>query len=254
MYINTHSHIYDKAFDDDREVVLQRAVDAGITMLIVPNNDLGSIKPLHEFYEKHQDYCKVMMGLHPEEIKDDYKKSLSVIEKELEQDIWTGVGEIGLDYYWDRTYEKQQVDAFVQQLRWAKQLGLPVSIHNRDSFDTLIKVLEHEQDGNLRGVLHCFSGNIEQAYIAMKLGMYLGFGGVVTYKNSKLRDVIEQIPTDRILLETDDPYLPPVPYRGQRNEPAYMIKVAEKIAEFKGIDIKKIEEITTKNANNLFKL
>lgn len=254
MYIDTHSHIYDEAFDTDRELVFQRALDAGVEMVLLPNTDESTIKPMMQFYESHLDNCRVMMGLHPEGVKEDYKRHLAVIEKEMEKDCWVGIGEIGLDLYWDKTYEKQQVEVLREQLAWAKSLHLPVALHTREAFDLMFKVLEHEQDGSLSGVFHCFNGSEEQAKIAIDLGFHLGLGGVITYKNCDVKNYLENIPLDKIVLETDDPYLPPVPYRGKRNEPSYMIEVAKKIAEAKHIDINEVAEATTNNARNLFRL
>ena len=254
MYIDTHSHIYDEAFDADRELVFQRALDAGVEMVLLPNTDESTIKPMIDFYESHPDNCRMMMGLHPEGVKEDYKRHLSVIEKEMERQCWVGVGEIGLDLYWDKTFEKQQVEVLREQLSWAKQLRLPVSLHTREAFDLMFKVLEQEQDGSLRGVFHCFNGTKEQADIAMSLGFHLGLGGVITYKNCDVKSFLNEIPLDKILLETDDPYLPPVPYRGKRNEIAYMTEVAKKIAEVKQIDINEVATATTNNARQLFNL
>ncbi|MBR5603581.1 MAG: TatD family hydrolase [Bacteroidales bacterium] len=254
MYIDTHSHIYDEAFDTDRELVFQRALDAGVEMVLLPNTDESTIKPMIDFYESHPDNCRMMMGLHPEGVKEDYKRHLSVIEKEMERQCWVGVGEIGLDLYWDKTFEKQQVEVLREQLSWAKQLRLPVSLHTREAFGLMFKVLEQEQDGGLRGVFHCFNGTKEQADIAMSLGFHLGLGGVITYKNCDVKSFLNEIPLDKILLETDDPYLPPVPYRGKRNEIAYMTEVAKKIAEVKQIDINEVATATTNNARQLFNL
>ncbi len=254
MYIDTHSHIYDEAFDTDRELVFQRALEVGVDMVLLPNTDESTIKPMMDFYENHLDNCRVMMGLHPEGVKEDYKRHLSVIEKEMERQCWVGVGEIGLDLYWDKTFEKQQVEVLREQLSWAKHLHLPVSLHTREAFDLMFKVLEHEQDGNLKGVFHCFNGTKEQADIAISLGFHLGLGGVITYKNCDVKSFLNEIPLNKILLETDDPYLPPVPYRGKRNEIAYMTEVAKKIAEVKQIDIKEVAETTSYNARQLFNL
>ena len=254
MYIDTHSHIYDEAFDTDRELVFQRALEVGVDMVLLPNTDESTVKPMMDFYENHLDNCRVMMGLHPEGVKEDYKRHLSVIEKEMERQCWIGVGEIGLDLYWDKTFEKQQVEVLREQLSWAKHIHLPVSLHTREAFDLMFKVLEHEQDGNLKGVFHCFNGTKEQADIAISLGFHLGLGGVITYKNCDVKSFLNEIPLNKILLETDDPYLPPVPYRGKRNEPSYMVEVAKKIAEVQNIDINKVAEATSYNARQLFNL
>ena len=253
MIINTHSHIYDEAFDDDREEVFQRALEAGVEMLLLPNCDEKSIKPMMEFYEKHPDNVRVMMGLHPEETRNDYKDKLKIIEQFVNDDI-IGIGEIGLDFYWDDTYKKEQIEVLTEQLHWAKELALPVSIHTRNAFHEMFKVLDHEQDGRLAGVMHCFNGTEDEARAALSYGMHLGLGGVITYKNCGVKEFLAGIPLDRIVLETDDPYLPPVPYRGQRNEPAYIVKTAEKVAEIYGVTTEEICKITTENAIKLFKL
>lgn len=254
MYIDTHSHIYDEAFDTDRETVFERALGVGVETILLPNTDETTIKPMMDFYESHIENCKVMMGLHPEGVREDYKRHLAVIEKEMEKNCWVGVGEIGLDLYWDKTFEKQQIEVLKEQLVWAKQLHLPVSLHTREAFDLMFKVLEQEQDGSLKGVFHCFNGTKEQADIAISLGFHLGLGGVITYKNCNVKSFLDSIPLDKIVLETDDPYLPPVPYRGKRNEPAYMIEVAKKISEIKQTDIMEVAETTSNNAKKLFNL
>ena len=280
MIINTHSHIYDEAFDADKEEVFQRAMEAGVEMLLLPNTDETTIKPMMEFYEKHSDNVRVMMGLHPEEVKEDYKTKLSLIENEVprltarndngvsvgtlptsfrpERSVveksFVGIGEIGLDFYWDDTFKKEQIEVLSEQLHWAKDLGLPVSIHTRNAFHEMFKVLDHEQDGRLAGVMHCFNGTFDEAKTALSYGFHLGLGGVITYKNCAVKDFLAEIPMEKIVLETDDPYLPPVPYRGQRNEPAYIVKTAEKVAEIYNTTVDKVIETTTNNAKNLFKI
>ncbi len=253
MIINTHSHIYDEAFDADREEVFQRAMEAGVTMLLLPNCDEKTIKPMMEFYEKHSENVRVMMGLHPEETRNDYKDKLKIIEQFVNDDI-IGIGEIGLDFYWDDTFKKEQIEVLSEQLHWAKEVRLPVSIHTRNAFHEMFKMLDHEQDGRLAGVMHCFNGTYDEAKTALSYGFHLGLGGVITYKNCGVKEFLAEIPMDRIVLETDDPYLPPVPYRGQRNEPAYIVKTAEKVAEIYGVTTEEICKITTENAIKLFKL
>ena len=253
MIINTHSHIYDGAFDFDREEAFRRAIDAGVTMLLLPNTDETTIEPMIRFYEQHPDNVRVMMGLHPEETRNDYKDKLKIIEQFVNDDI-IGIGEIGLDFYWDDTFKKEQLEVLTEQLHWAKDLGLPVSIHTRNAFHEMFKVLDHEQDGRLAGVMHCFNGTFDEAKTALSYGFHLGLGGVITYKNCAVKDFLTEIPMDKIVLETDDPYLPPVPYRGQRNEPAYIVKTAEKVAEIYNTTIDKVIETTTNNAKNLFKI
>lgn len=253
MIINTHSHIYDEAFDLDREAAFNRALEAGVELLLLPNTDAKSIEPMMQFYKKHPDNVRVMMGLHPEETRNDYKDKLKIIEQFVNNDI-IGIGEIGLDFYWDDTFKKEQIEVLSEQLHWAKDLGLPVSLHTRNAFHEMFKVLDHEQDGRLAGVMHCFNGTYDEARTAVSYGFHLGLGGVITYKNCGVKDFLADIPMDRIVLETDDPYLPPVPYRGQRNEPAYIVKTAEKVAEIYGVTTEEICKITTENAIKLFKL
>ncbi len=250
--IDTHTHVYDPDFDLDREETMQRALEAGVGMMLLPNVDASTIKPMLETYERFPDCTRVMMGLQPEEVKDDYQQVLAQMEMELERNIYIGVGEIGLDLYWDTTFEKEQIDAFETQLLWAKQLKLPLSIHCRNAFSLMARILEKHQDGNLRGVMHCFTGTKEEAQTYLDLGFHLGLGGVTTYKSCGVRNFLPEIPLDRIVLETDAPYLSPVPHRGQRNEPAFLAATAKKIAEFFEKPFEEIAEITTRNAKILF--
>lgn len=252
--IDTHTHVYDPAFDLDREEAVQRALDAGVGMLLLPNVDASTIRPMLETHERFPDCTRVMMGLQPEEVKEDYKETLALMEKELESGIYIGVGEIGLDFYWDASFEKQQLDAFETQLDWAKQLQLPLSIHCRNAFGFMARILEKKQDGGLRGVMHCFTGTEEEAKVYLDLGFHLGLGGVTTYKSCGLKDFLHNIPLDHIVLETDAPYLSPVPHRGQRNEPAFMADTAKKIAEIYRMTPEELAKTTTTNAKTLFKI
>lgn len=252
--IDTHTHIYDADFDLDRAEVVTRALDAGVSMMLLPNVDASTIQPMLETHERYPDCTRVMMGLQPEEVKGDYKQVLALMEKRLENNIYIGVGEIGLDLYWDTTFEKEQLDAFETQLGWAKQLHLPLSIHCRNAFGFMARILEKQQDGGLQGVMHCFTGTEDEAMVYLGLGFHLGLGGVTTYKNCSVKDYLYNIPLDRIVLETDAPYLSPVPHRGQRNEPAFMVDTASKIAEIYQKPLEEIAEITTNNAKTLFKI
>ena len=255
MYlIDTHTHIYDHQFSLDRNETVKRALDAGVKMMLLPNVDASTIAPMLELHEQHPDCTRVMMGLQPEEVKEDYKQVLSLMEKELERPIYKGVGEVGLDFYWDTTYEKQQLDAFETQLEWAKQLHLPLSIHCRNAFDKMVKILEHQQDGGLRGIMHCFTGMEEEARVYLELGFHLGLGGVTTYKNCGVKDYLPNLPLDRIVLETDAPYLAPVPCRGKRNEPAFLVHTAQKIAEILQMPLEDFGNATTANVEALFKI
>ena len=254
QFVDTHTHIYDHQFSLDRNEAMQRALDAGVKMMLLPNVDASTIAPMLELYEHYPDCTRVMMGLQPEEVKEDYKKVLSLMEKELERGVYSGVGEVGLDFYWDATFERQQLDAFETQLDWAKQLGLPLSIHCRNAFDKMVKMLEKKQDGDLSGIMHCFTGTEEEAQVYLSLGFHLGLGGVVTYKNCGVKDFLPKLPLDRIVLETDAPYLAPVPCRGKRNEPAFLIHTAQRIAEILQISTEELALATTANAKTLFKL
>ena len=252
--IDTHCHVYDHQFSLDRNEAMQRALDAGVSMMLLPNVDASTIAPMHELHEQFPDCTRVMMGLQPEEVKDDYKQVLATMEKKLERYIYIGVGEVGLDFYWDATFEKQQLDAFETQLDWAKQLHLPLSIHCRNAFDKMVKILERKQDGGLSGIMHCFTGTEDEAHVYLGLGFHLGLGGVTTYKNCGVKDFLHNIPLDRIVLETDAPYLAPVPHRGKRNEPAFMVATAQKIAEILDVTTEEIATITTNNATKLFQI
>ena len=250
--IDTHTHIYDSDFDTDRTEVVHRALDAGVGMMFLPNVDASTIAPMLKTHERFPECTRVMMGLQPEEVKGDYKQVLARMEKELDCDIYIGVGEIGLDFYWDATFEKEQLDAFETQLEWAKQLRLPLSVHCRNAFGFMARILEKKQDGGLRGVMHCFTGTEEEAKVYLDLGFHLGLGGVTTYKNCAVKDYLCNIPLDRIVLETDAPYLSPVPHRGQRNEPAFLTATAQRIADIYQKSLEEIAEITTNNAKTIF--
>ena len=260
ILIDTHTHIYDHQFSLDRNETVQRALEAGVKMMLLPNVDASTIAPMLELHEKFPDCTRVMMGLQPEEVKEDYKAVLSQMEKEL-GDVspvsrvhYVGVGEVGLDFYWDSTFEKQQLDAFEIQLDWAKQLGLPLSIHCRNAFEKMVKIIEKKQDGGLRGVMHCFTGTEEEAKAYLSLGFHLGLGGVTTYKNCSVKDFLPMLPLDRIVLETDAPYLAPVPSRGKRNEPAFLVHTAQRIADILQIPVEELADATTKNVQLLFGL
>ena len=253
MYlVDTHTHIYDSDFDPDRAETVQRALEQGVGMMLLPNVDASTIQPMLKTHEQFPEHTRMMMGLQPEEVKGDYKQVLALMERELGRGIYIGVGEIGLDFYWDATFEKEQLDAFETQLDWAKQLHLPMSIHCRNAFNFMVRILEKRQDGGLKGVMHCFTGTEEEAKIYLDLGFHLGLGGVTTYKNCSVKDYLCNIPLERIVLETDAPYLSPVPHRGQRNEPAFLVNTAQKLAEIYQLSLEKIADITTNNTNSLF--
>ena len=253
MYlIDTHCHIYDHQFSLDRNEAMQRALEVGVGMMLLPNVDASTIAPMLELHEQYPDCTRVMMGLQPEEVKEDYKEVLGLMEKELEKGVYVGVGEVGLDFYWDTTFEKEQLDAFETQLDWAKQLQLPLSIHCRNAFDKMVKILERKQDGGLSGIMHCFTGTEEEAKVYLELGFHLGLGGVTTYKNCGVKDYLPNLPLDRIVLETDAPYLAPVPCRGKRNEPAFLVHTAQRIADILQMSVEDLATSTTMNAKALF--
>ena len=252
MFTDTHSHLYSKEFDKDIEKVIINAKSNNISSIYLPNIDIDTIDKMNGLVAIDPEYFKPMMGLHPGSIDNNYKKNLEIIRKELETGNYVGVGEVGIDLYWDKTFKNEQIDAFETQVKWAKELNLPVIIHARDSMDLTIDIIEKHQDGTLKGIFHCFTGDVNQAFRIMKLGLYMGIGGILTYKNSGLKEIVAQIPIEYLVLETDSPYLPPVPFRGKRNESAYLIHIATELAEVKDISIKDVAEITTNNSLKIF--
>lgn len=255
--IDTHSHIYSHEFDLDRDELITRAKNIGISEILLPNVDLESINPLLNTVEKYPDFCYPMMGIHPTSISNDWIKDLDIIEKHLKYDKtkYIAVGEIGIDLYWDKTYQLEQIKAFETQLQWATELNLPASVHSRESYNEVIESINKFSNQNLRGVIHSFTGSQEDLNKIKKLeSFYIGINGVVTYKNSNLREILKTFPIERIILETDAPYLPPVPYRGKRNEPAYLEFIIKELTEIYKLTPEKIAETTTKNARNLFNL
>ncbi len=251
--IDTHSHIYLKDFKDDFDGMLNRAKAVGITEIYLPNIDKDSIADLNRTALENP-MCKPMMGLHPGSVKADYKEQLATVITELQnpERKFFAVGEIGIDLYWDKTFVEEQKMVFATQIELAKEMGLPIVIHCRDAFDEVFEVLEAHKSETLFGIFHCFTGNVEQANRAINLNMKLGIGGVVTFKNAGLDKVIEQIDLEHLVLETDAPYLAPMPFRGKKNEPSYVKYVAEKIAEIKGVSLLQVDEITTTNAKSVF--
>ena len=211
MFTDTHSHLYSKEFDKDIDQVIINAKSNNISTIYLPNIDIDTIDKMNGLVAKDPEYFKPMMGLHPGSIDNNYKKNLEIIRKELETGNYVGVGEVGIDLYWDKTFKNEQIDAFETQVKWAKELNLPVIIHARDAMDLTIDIIEKHQDGTLKGIFHCFTGDVNQAFRIMKLGFYMGIGGILTYKNSGLKEIVAQIPIEYLVLETDSPYLPPVP-------------------------------------------
>ena len=251
--IDTHCHLYVPAFAEDIDAVIERAQLAGISRFYLPAIDQESEHALLELEKRYPDICIAMQGLHPCSVKADVHEALKHVEKSLASRRFAAIGETGLDFYWDRSFEREQYQAFNQQIEWALHYDLPVVIHSRDSIAQTIGVVREHQRGKLRGIFHCFNEDEQSASEIVSLGFYLGIGGTLTYKNSKLPAVIQNIGLENIVLETDSPYLPPVPYRGKRNESSYLRQVAEKLAEIKRIPVEELAAITTMNANNLFR-
>lgn len=250
--VDTHSHIYLAEFDNDRVLILERAEKEGIRKILMPAIDSGTHIQMLTTEQENQLSCFSMMGVHPCSIKESYKDELKIAGDYFEKRKFKAVGETGLDFYWDKTFTEQQYAAFHQQIEWALHFDIPVVIHSRNSIEECINVVSKHQKGKLRGVFHCFSGNEVQAQKIIELGFYLGIGGVVTFKNSGLDKVIEIISLENVLLETDAPYLAPVPYRGKRNEPSYLKYILEKLADIKKLNLAEIAKKTTSNAEKLF--
>ncbi len=252
--IDTHAHIYAAEFDHDRDEVVQRAKAQGIEAILLPNIDLASIEPMLKTEAAYPELCRSMMGLHPCYVDGNVKQTLTVIESWLDKHPFIAIGEIGIDLYWDKTFQAEQEMAFVTQLNWAKERDLPVVIHTRDSITQTLQLLKKEQNGSLSGVFHCFGGTLEEAKAINELGFHLGIGGVSTFKNGGMDKVLPHLDMNFVLLETDCPYLAPVPHRGKRNEPAYTTLVAKRIAELTELSLVEVNNITNTNANSLFKL
>ena len=254
MFIATHTHLYSTKFSEDREAMLQRALDAGVTKLFLPNVDHESIAGMHALVAAHPDNCFAMMGLHPCHVGEQNDAAMAEVEQLLRTGAYCAVGEIGIDLYWDKTWLGQQQEVFRQHIRWAKELALPIAIHCRESFEEVIEIVEAENDDRLRGVFHCFTGTADHARRVIALGdFYLGIGGVVTYPKGGLFETMREVGPDHCVLETDAPYLAPVPFRGKRNESSYIPHIAAKLAEVTGRSVDEIARITTANAEQLFK-
>ena len=253
MFIDTHTHLFVEQFNEDREEVVQRATDAGVEVMLLPNIDLESIPQMNELAAKYPNNCFPMMGLHPGSVDQNWKQTLQTIEKELFENKYIAVGEIGIDLYWSREFEEAQKEVFRQQVLWAKELGKPIVIHAREAFDEIFEIIDELNDESLTGIFHCFTGTLEQANHVIDYGGFkMGLGGVLTYKKSGLDKVIENVDLKHLVLETDSPYLPPMPYRGKRNESSYLLHIAEKLADVQSITLKQVAEVTTQNAKEIF--
>jgi TatD DNase family protein len=253
MLVDTHAHLYSHKFDHDRPEMIRRAIAAGVTRLYLPNIDSESIEAMLALEAAFPDHCFAMMGLHPCSVQPDtWERELALVESWLGKRRWAGVGETGIDLYWDKSTLEIQKIAFARQIEWAKDLDLPVIVHSRESNHACIELVRQGQDGRLRGIFHCFSGTSEDAKAIIDLGFLLGIGGTLTYPKSELPAVLKDIPLEHIVLETDAPYLPPVPHRGKRNESAYVKLVAELLSEIKVLPPAKVAKTTTENALRLF--
>ena len=252
--IDTHTHLFSSQFDEDRHAVVQKAIEQGVSKMLLPNINSETVEAMHQLCQDFPDHCYPMMGLHPCDVKDNYLEELEVVKSHLDKGNYVAVGEIGIDLYWDKSTLGIQKEAFRQQLIWAKEYDLPVAIHIRESFDEIFEVIEEVNDEKLRGVFHCFTGTIEQGQRAIDMGFMLGIGGVVTFKNSGLDQTLKHLSLEHLILETDSPYLAPTPHRGQRNESAFISLMAQKLADIYEIDIEEVARITTHNAKTLFKI
>lgn len=251
-WTDTHCHLYVQEFDEDREAMVTRALSAGVDRLMLPNIDVESIPGMWSLVNKYPEHCFPMMGLHPCSVKENFEDILAMMDGELKSRAYVGVGETGIDLYWDTTFKKEQIIAFETQISWARAMDLPVIIHSRESLDLTIEVIANQQDGRLKGIFHCFSGEVEHVRKIERLGFKVGIGGVVTYKKAGLAELLPHIPLTMMVLETDAPYLTPVPKRGKRNEPAYIPLVAARMSEVLGISLLELSRLTSENAASVF--
>ncbi len=251
-WTDTHCHLYASEFDADRPAMVARAIQAGVTQMMMPNIDLDSVEAMHQLADEFPSHCFPMMGLHPCSVKADFRSQLQILKNHFRERTYIGVGETGIDLYWDTTYREEQIEAFAIQIDWALEYDLPVIIHSRESLDLNLSIIANRQNGKLRGIFHCFGGTVDQALRVAELGFKIGIGGVVTFKKSDLAEVIRQVPREILVLETDSPYLAPVPYRGKRNEAAYTALIAADVARALGCTPDELASITNDNANAVF--
>lgn len=255
-FIDTHTHLFEPEFDEDRALVVQRAVDAGVSMMCLPCINKDSLERMDVMCSAFPGVCRAMIGLHPTELGEDYISTLDCFYNRLKHSRdYIAIGEVGLDFYWDDTRKSEQIDALCRQLQWAHEMNLPLVIHSRNAFDELYSVMGNHRSMNLTGIFHCFSGSADEAEKLLSFnGFCLGIGGVLTYKKSLLPAVLETVPLERIVLETDSPYLAPVPKRGKRNESSYIPYIAQRLAEVYGCPVEHVADVTTANARRIFKL
>ena len=249
---DTHTHLYSEEFDIDRNEMMQRAINNGVTRFFIPAIDSNYIQKMYALESDYPDNVFLMMGLHPTYVKDNYLEELQIVEQELAKRKFYAIGEIGIDLYWDKTHLKEQQIAFRRQIQLAKKYKLPIVIHCREAFDEIFEILEEEKSADLFGIFHCFSGTYEQALQAISYNMKLGIGGVVTFKNGKIDQFINQIDLKHLVLETDSPYLAPIPFRGKRNESSYIVNVVDKLASLYGLSSEEIALKTTENSKAIF--
>ena len=249
---DTHTHLYSEEFDLDRDQMIQRAIDAGVSRFFIPAIDSTCTQSMYDLEKNHPDHVFLMMGLHPTYVKDNYLEELQHVENELAKRKFYAVGEIGIDLYWDKTHLKEEQIAFRKQIQLAKQYKLPIVIHGREAFDEVFQILEEEKSPELFGIFHCFTGTYDQALQAISYNMKLGIGGVVTFKNGKIDQFLSQIELKHLVLETDSPYLAPIPFRGKRNESSYLISVVDKLAQIYSLPANEIAAITTENSKAVF--
>ena len=253
-FIDTHAHVYAEELTSSIDIVIENSIKAGISKIIMPAIDSTTLDAMLKVEAQFPAHCIAMMGLHPCSVKENVKEELAIIETQLQKRKFIAIGEIGLDYYWDKTFLTQQMEAFQIQMQWALDYKLPIAIHTRNAMGETIEAVKPFAKKGLRGIFHCFSGSKESAEQIISMGFHLGLGGVLTYKNAGVAEAIKDIPMEWLVLETDTPYLSPVPYRGKTNEPSYMIQVAMKLAEIKNLPLHEIGAITTSNAEKLFGL
>tara|TARA_R110001583_G_scaffold7912_4_gene38676 strand:+ start:4884 stop:5651 length:768 start_codon:yes stop_codon:yes gene_type:complete len=249
---DTHTHLYSEAFDEDRDEVIRNAIKNGVERFFIPAIDSTYTESMFALQAAYPEHMFLMTGLHPTHVKEDFREELNHVEKLLSQRKFYAIGEIGIDLYWDKTFLKEQQEAFQYQIQLAKKHGLPIVIHCREAFEEVFEVLEREKGEGLFGIFHCFTGTLEQAEKAISYNLKLGIGGVVTFKNGKIDTFLQQVPIEHIVLETDAPYLAPVPYRGKRNESGYLVNVANKLADIHNMDIEDLARITTQNSKEIF--
>jgi TatD DNase family protein len=252
--IDTHTHLYSEKFNEDREERIQDAIDAGVKQFFMPNIDATSIEGMNSLVQRFPKNCFAMMGLHPCSVNENVEQELQLVEQELKTKKYIAVGEIGMDLYWDKSFQVEQEMAFRKQIEWAKELNLPIDIHCREAFDEILTIMDDLNDDGMKGVFHCFTGSLEQAQHILNYGHFkLGIGGVVTFKNSGLDKVIKKLKLEDLVLETDAPYLAPAPFRGKRNESAYLVNVADKVSDIFEVSVAEVAAQTTKNALQIFK-